>query len=104
MDEINMFFGGSLSTASKTQEKSLKGRHIEPDQRMKWSEVGISFGPEDNPTIELSNKKIPFMVQLSIGWHKVDKTLIDNGASLNLIMRKTFIKMCLNLVDLTLVH
>jgi hypothetical protein len=32
------------------------------------------------------------------------KTLIDSGASLNLMMRKTFIKMGLNLADLTLVH
>jgi hypothetical protein len=30
--------------------------------------------------------------------------LIDNGASLNLIMRKTFIEMDLNLKDLTPVH
>jgi hypothetical protein len=30
--------------------------------------------------------------------------LIDNGASLNLIIRKTFIEMGLNLKDLTLVH
>jgi hypothetical protein len=34
----------------------------------------------------------------------VAKTLIDNGASLNLIMRKTFIEMSLNLADLTPVH
>jgi hypothetical protein len=34
----------------------------------------------------------------------VAKTLIDNGASLNLIMRKTFIEMGLNLKDLTPVH
>jgi hypothetical protein len=34
----------------------------------------------------------------------VAKTLIDNGVSLNLIMRKTFIEMGLNLADLTLVH
>jgi hypothetical protein len=34
----------------------------------------------------------------------VAKTLIDNRASLNLIMRKTFIEMNLNLVDLTSVH
>jgi hypothetical protein len=39
-----------------------------------------------------------------IGWHKVAKTMIDNGASLNFIMRKTFIKMGLNLKDLTPVH
>jgi hypothetical protein len=39
-----------------------------------------------------------------IRWHKVDKTVIDNGASLNLIMRKTFIEMGINLADLTPVH
>jgi hypothetical protein len=44
------------------------------------------------------------MVKLLIGWHKVAKTLIDNGASLKLIMRKTFIEMGLNVKDLTLVH
>jgi hypothetical protein len=41
------------------------------------------------------------MAKLPIGWHKVVKTLIDNGVSLNLIMRKIFIEMCLNLKDLT---
>jgi hypothetical protein len=34
----------------------------------------------------------------------MDKTLIDNQASLNLIMRKTFIEMGLNLSDLTPDH
>jgi hypothetical protein len=34
----------------------------------------------------------------------VAKTLVDNDASLNLIMRKTFIGIGLNLVDLTSVH
>jgi hypothetical protein len=34
----------------------------------------------------------------------VAKILIDNGASLNLIMSKTFIKMGLNLKGLTFVH
>jgi hypothetical protein len=47
--------------------------------------------------MELSNQDMPFVVKLPIGCHKVAKTLIDNGASLNLIMRKTFIKMGLNL-------
>jgi hypothetical protein len=41
------------------------------------------------------------VVKLLIGRHKVAKTLVDNGASLNLIMRKTFIEMSLNLLDLT---
>jgi hypothetical protein len=34
----------------------------------------------------------------------VAKTLVDNGASLNLIMRKTFIEMDLNLAYMTLIH
>jgi hypothetical protein len=41
------------------------------------------------------------VVKLPIGRHKVAKTLIDNGTLLNLIMRKIFIEMCLNLKDLT---
>jgi hypothetical protein len=44
------------------------------------------------------------MVKQPIGRHKMTKTLIDNGASLNLIMRKTFIEMGLNLKGLTLIH
>jgi hypothetical protein len=44
------------------------------------------------------------VVKLLIGRHKVAKTLINNGVSLNLIMRKTFIEMGLNLKDLTPVY
>jgi hypothetical protein len=44
------------------------------------------------------------MVKLSIGCYRVAKTLIENRASLNLIMRKTLIEMGLNLSDLTPVH
>jgi hypothetical protein len=51
----------------------------------------------------LFNQNLLFVVKLPIGQHKVAKTLIDNGVSLNLIIRKTFIKMDLNL-DITLVH
>jgi hypothetical protein len=47
---------------------------------------------------------LPFIVKVPIGWHKVAKTLIDIGASLNLIMRKTFIEMGLNLKDLNHIH
>jgi hypothetical protein len=101
-----VIFGGSLYIASKTQGKKLEreislAQRIEPDRWMKWSKVDISFGPEDHPTTELSNRNFPFVVKLLIGRHKVAKTLIDNGASLNLIMRKTFIEMGLNLTDLT---
>jgi hypothetical protein len=44
------------------------------------------------------------MVKLPIERYKVAKTLIDNETSLNLIVRKTFIEMGLNLKDLTPVH
>jgi hypothetical protein len=71
---------------------------------MKWSGIDISFGSEDHPEIELSERNLPFVVKLPIGRHKVGKTLIDNGTSLNLIIRKTFIEMGLNLKDLTPVH
>jgi hypothetical protein len=79
-------------------------QRIEPERRMKWYETNIFFRPEDHPETELSNQNVPFVVKLLIGWHKVVKTLIDNEASLNLIMKKTFIEMGLNLADLTSVH
>jgi hypothetical protein len=47
---------------------------------------------------------LPFVVKLPIGQHKLAKTLVDNGASLNLIMRKIFIEMGLNLSYLTSIH
>jgi hypothetical protein len=68
---------------------------------MRWSDVDISFGSEDHPNTELLNRNLPFIVKIPIGWHKVDKTLIDSGASLNLMMGKTFIEMGLNLAKLT---
>jgi hypothetical protein len=71
---------------------------------MRWSDADISFGPEDHPDTELSNRNLPFIVKIPIGRHKVAKTLIDCGASLNLMMRKTFIEMGLNLVELTPMH
>jgi hypothetical protein len=98
----------SMSITSKTQEKKLQheislAQHIEPGRRMKWSDDYITFGPEDHPVTELSERNLPLIVKIPIGRHKVTKTLIDNGASLNLIMR-TFIKMGLNLSDLTPVY
>jgi hypothetical protein len=71
---------------------------------MRWSDVGISFRPENHPDTELSDRNLSFVVKISIEPHKVAKTLIDCGASLNLMMRKTFIEMGLNLVELTPVH
>jgi hypothetical protein len=68
---------------------------------MKWSDDYISFGPEDHLDMELSKRNMPFVVKILIGRHKVAKTLIDNGDSLNLMMRKTFIEMGLNLSYLT---
>jgi hypothetical protein len=79
-------------------------QQIEPGRWKRWSDDYISFGPEDHPDTELSERNLPFVVKIPIGRHKVAKTLIDSGASLNLMMRKTFIEMCLNLSDLTPVH
>jgi hypothetical protein len=56
---------------------------------MKWADTDISFGSEDHQETELSNQNLPFLVKLLIGCHKVAKTLIDNRASINLIMRIT---------------
>jgi hypothetical protein len=109
MGEINVIFGGSMSITSKTQGKKTEreislAQCIEPRRRMRWSDVDISFSPHDHRDIELSDRNLPFMVKLLIRQHKVAKTLIDNEVSLNLIMRKTFIEMGLNLKDLTPVH
>jgi hypothetical protein len=109
MDEINMIFGGTMSIASETQGKKLEweislAQRIKLEKRMKWSDVDISYRPKGHPEIELSNRNLPFVVKFPIGRLKVAKTLVDNGASLNLIMRKTFIEMGLNLADLTPVH
>jgi hypothetical protein len=72
---------------------------------MNWSDVSITFGSEDHSDTELSERNLrPFMVKIPIGRHKVAKTLIDSGASLNLMMRKTFIEMGLNLAELTPIH
>jgi hypothetical protein len=106
MAEINMIFGDSMSITSKTQGKKLPheislAQQIKAGRWMRWSDDYITFGPEDHPVMELSERSLPLIVKIPIGWHKVAKTLIDSGASLNLIMRKTFIEMGLKLSDLT---
>jgi hypothetical protein len=106
MAEINMIFRGSMSITSKTQGKKLQreislAQQIEPGRQMRWSDDYISFEPEDHLDTELFERNLPFVVKILIRRHKVAKTLIDNGASLNLMMRKTFIEMCLNLSYLT---
>jgi hypothetical protein len=109
MAEINVIFGGSMSITSKTQGKKLQreislAQQIESGRRMRWSDDHISFGPEDHPDMELSERNLSLIIKIPIGRHKVAKTLIDSGASLNLMMRMTFIEMDLKLSDLTLVH
>jgi hypothetical protein len=109
MAEINMIFRGSMSITSKTQGKKLQheislAQQIEPGRRMRWSDDYISFGPEDHPDTELSERNLLLIIKISIRRHKVAKTLIDNEASLNLLIRKTFIEMGLKLSDLTPVH
>jgi hypothetical protein len=109
MAKINMIFGGSMSITSKMQGKKLQREislawHIELGRRMKWSKDYITFRPEGHPIMELSERNLPLIVKIPIRRHKVAKTLIDIGASLNLLMRKTFIEMGLKLSDLTHVH
>jgi hypothetical protein len=71
---------------------------------MRWSDEYISFGPEDHSDTKLSERNLPLIIKIPIRRHKVAKTLIDNGASLNLLMRKTFSEIGLKLSDLTPVH
>jgi hypothetical protein len=104
-----VIFRGSISIASKTQGKKLTqeislAQRIEPRRKLKWSDMDISFGPEDHLETELSERNLSFVVKLPIERHKVAKTLIDNRVSLNLIIKKTFIEMGLNLKDLTPIH
>jgi hypothetical protein len=106
MAEINVIFGGSMLITPKTQGKKLQreislAQQIEPGRRMRWSDDYISFGLEDCPDTELSERNLSLIVKILIRWHKMTKTLIDSGASLNFMMRKTFIEMGLNLSDLT---
>jgi hypothetical protein len=109
MGEINVIFGGSMSITSKIEVKRLQwetslAQRIKPGRKMMWSDVDISFELEDHLEIELFERSLLFMVKLLIVRHKVAKTLIGNRASLNLIMRKTFIEMGLNMKDLTPIH
>jgi hypothetical protein len=83
--------------------ENFKGTYV-PGRRMRWSNVGIIFEPEDHPDTELTDRNLPFVVKIPIRRHKMVKTLIDSGALLNLMMWKTFIEMGLNLAELTLVH
>jgi hypothetical protein len=106
MAEISMIFGGSTSITSKMQGKKLQreislAQRIEPGRRMRWSDVDISFRPEDHPITELSDRNLTFVVKIPIGRHRVAKTMIDSGALLNLLMRRTFVEMGLSLADLT---
>jgi hypothetical protein len=85
MGEINMIFEGSISITSKTKGKKLEreislAQRIEPGRKIKCPDMDISFGPEDHPETELSERNLPFVVKLPIRQHKVVKTLIDNRA------------------------
>jgi hypothetical protein len=107
--EINVIFGSSMSITSKTQGKKFQreislAQQIEPGRWTRWSDDYISFRPEDHPDTELFERNLPLIIKILIGRHKMAKTLIDSGASLNLMMRKTFIEMGFKLSDLTSVH
>jgi hypothetical protein len=72
MAEISMIFRGNMSITSKTQGKKLQqeislAQRIEPGRRMRWSDVDISFRPEDHPITELSERNLSFVVMIPIG-------------------------------------
>jgi hypothetical protein len=49
-------------------------QRIKPERKMKWSDVDISFGPEDHPETELFERNLPFVVKLRSGgtrWHRL---------------------------------
>jgi hypothetical protein len=54
--------------------------------------------------MELSDRNLPFIIKIPTEHHKMAKTLINSGASLNLMMRKSFIEMGLNLAEFTPMH
>jgi hypothetical protein len=61
-----------MSLISKTQGKKFQreislARRIEPGRRMRWSDIDISFGPEDHPNAELSGRNLPFTIKIPIG-------------------------------------
>jgi hypothetical protein len=69
MGEINVIFGGSMSITSKTQGKKIQheislAQRIEPGRMMRWSDVSISFRPEDHPDTELFERNLLFMVKI----------------------------------------
>jgi hypothetical protein len=70
------------------------------------AEINVIFGGSMTITSKTQGKKLQreIIVKISIGRHKVAKTLVDIGASLNLMMGKIFIEMGLKLSDLTTVH
>jgi hypothetical protein len=80
MREINVIFGGSMFITSNVQGKKLEreislAQRIEPGRKMWWSDVDISFEPDDHPETELSDRNLPFVVKLPIRQHKKDPPL-----------------------------
>jgi hypothetical protein len=40
---------------------------------MRWFDDYITFRPEDHPITELSERNLPLIVKIPIGWHSVAK-------------------------------
>jgi hypothetical protein len=81
--DINMILSGSLVIASKAHGKKLKckinlAQQLDPGRRLKWSEMEITFGPDNHLKIELTNRNLPLVAKIPINKFNVAKTLIDN--------------------------
>lgn len=62
----------------------------EPPERRVWLEVDITFGPDDHPKAMMTSGALPMLCTPTISGVAVSKTLIDGGASLNVILVEAF--------------
>ena len=95
-DSILVISGGSSSFSSRREVKLLRREICAFQQgkaevkRVKWSDVPITFDRDDMSGPDNSEGKIPLVVSPVIANKKVGRTLIDGGASLNLITPRVF--------------
>jgi hypothetical protein len=57
---------------------------------LKWSEVPITFDPNDHPDFVSKSGQYPLIVSPTIKDVKLNRVLIDGCSSLNILFLKTF--------------
>jgi hypothetical protein len=63
---------------------------------LRWSEVPITFGHDNDPDLILKLRGYPLVVCPIIKDVKLNRVLVDGGSSLNLLFLKTFDQMGLS--------